>query len=334
MRPFNDTKRRCIIGYRRWLAVIPCLVFCCLTAMAQQFDVRSFRQLPNDISAYIDPVRDLNGEACALVKVVGDADFAFSTPLGIVQRRNDVGEIWLYLPHGSLLLTIKHPQWGVLRDYRFANRLESRMTYELVLSQPIVLSQPEMPELVDNPILPDTLPHRLMALPVRPLPRPKRPIERMHYLLMGNIGLSSENISAGLRLGMMRRHGAYLLLQTDFHSIPDTQGECNREGVPTGESISPYYTGRTETGRWMVLAGGMHRLVSELCLYEGIGYGRYITAWETSEGVLLRNTAFSTCGISAEIGLIWRFRRWAVSAGALTIAAQHWEGTVGVGWHF
>ena len=65
---------------------------------AQRFSVASFRQLPNDVSAFIDPVRDLNDEDCGLVKVIASEDFAFSTPLGIVKRVDKVGEIWLYLP--------------------------------------------------------------------------------------------------------------------------------------------------------------------------------------------------------------------------------------------
>ena len=66
--------------------------------MAQEFAVRRFRPLPNDITAFMNPVRDLNGEACALIKVVGAADFTFSTPLGIIKRQQEVGEIWLYVP--------------------------------------------------------------------------------------------------------------------------------------------------------------------------------------------------------------------------------------------
>ena len=51
--------------------------------------------MPNDVSAFITPVRDLNDEPCALVKVEAPSDFAFSTPLGIVSRKDKVGEIWL-----------------------------------------------------------------------------------------------------------------------------------------------------------------------------------------------------------------------------------------------
>lgn len=211
----------------KWIAGL-LLCLCALPATAQQFSVRTFRMLPNDITAYIHPVKDLNQEACALIKVVGDRDFVFSTPLGIVERRNDVGEIWIYIPRGSKLLTIKHPQWGVLRDYRFSAPLESRMTYELVLSTPIVVTQPVLPPLTDKPILPDTTLHPLSALRQVPAPRPKRPREHLRYLLLANCGIHPSGPSIGIRAGAMRRHGAYLLLQADFHTLPDTQGECNR----------------------------------------------------------------------------------------------------------
>lgn len=92
------------------------------------FTLASFRQLPTDVSAFVDAVRDLNGEACALLKVVAPSDFAFSSPLGIVKRRDEVGEIWLYLPKGTKSITLKHPQWGVLRNYQLGTKLESRMT--------------------------------------------------------------------------------------------------------------------------------------------------------------------------------------------------------------
>ena len=105
--------------------------------MAQEFSVESFRQLPNDVSAFINVVYDLNDDACALVKVVAPSDFAFSTPLGIVKRKDEVGEIWLYIPKGSKMLTLKHPEWGVLRDYKFEKPLESHMSYELRLNLPM-----------------------------------------------------------------------------------------------------------------------------------------------------------------------------------------------------
>ena len=121
------------------------LLWLLVPGWAQEFKVASFRLLPNDITAWVNPVRDLNDEACALIKVVGNRDFAFSTPLGIVQRKNEVGEIWLYVPNGTRKITIKHPRWGVLRDYKFPVILESRLTYELVIEEPLLKVEEEYP---------------------------------------------------------------------------------------------------------------------------------------------------------------------------------------------
>lgn len=318
----------------RLLAVLLCLWGISIVC-AQEFIVRSFRMLPNDITAYIEPVRDLNDEACALLKVVGDKDFVFSSPLGIVKRKNDVGEIWIYLPKGSVMITIKHPQWGVLRDYRFPHPLESRMTYELTLNPPLGYQRPvELPALEKHPLLPDTTRHLIGHLPMPPTERPRRPREPWRRLLLINMGLQGDGPSAGLRIALMRRHGAYLMAQKDFHAMPRTEGECDRNGIPTGATEAPYYTGRTENGRWMLMAGGIHRIVSDFCLYEGLGYGQRNLAWEQDNGTLLRNRDYSRRGLSAEAGCLYRFYRIAVSAGVMTIQGRYWEAAVGLGINF
>lgn len=318
----------------RLLAIVLCL-WTAGRMDAQEFIVRSFRMLPNDITAYIEPVRDLNDEACALLKVVGDKDFVFSSPLGIVKRKNDVGEIWIYLPKGSVMITIKHPQWGVLRDYRFPHPLESRMTYELTLNPPLGYQRPvELPALEKHPLLPDTTRHLIGHLPMPPTERPHRPREPWRRLLLINMGLQGDGPSAGLRIALMRRHGAYLMAQKDFHAMPRTEGECDRNGIPTGATEAPYYTGRTENGRWMLMAGGIHRIVSDFCLYEGLGYGQRNLAWEQDNGMLLRNKDYSRRGLSAEAGCLYRFYRIAVSAGVMTIQGRYWEAAVGLGINF
>lgn len=318
----------------RLLAIVLCL-WTADRMDAQEFIVRSFRMLPNDITAYIEPVRDLNDEACALLKVVGDKDFAFSSPLGIVKRKNDVGEIWIYLPKGSVMITIKHPQWGVLRDYRFPHPLESRMTYELTLNPPLGYQRPvELPALEKHPLLPDTTRHLIGHLPMPPTERPRRPREPWRRLLLINMGLQGDGPSAGLRIALMRRHGAYLMAQKDFHAMPRTEGECDRNGIPTGATEAPYYTGRTENDRWMLMAGGIHRIVGDFCLYEGLGYGQRNLAWEQDNGTLLRNRDYSRRGLSAEAGCLYRFYRIAVSAGVMTIQGRYWEAAVGLGINF
>ena len=111
------------LGNARPLVLALCLwLLCCGSARSQEFTVSSFRLLPNDVSAFVNSVRDLNDEACALVKVEAPSDFAFSTPLGIVKRKDEVGEIWLYLPQGTKMLTLKHPVWACCATISWARR--------------------------------------------------------------------------------------------------------------------------------------------------------------------------------------------------------------------
>lgn len=305
---------------------------CCLTMAAQKFGVARFRVMPNDISAYIHPVRDLNGEACALIKVVGSKDFAFSTPLGIVKRVDEVGEVWLYVPHGTRLLTVKHPRWGVLRDYCLDPAAESRLTYELVLAEPLPDADgwgvpfPEMHPVAVWRVASDI-----------PQPKPvswkaRRAKEPWRMVALVGTGIS-DGVSAGLRLGVMRRHGAYVYGQTNFTSLPSTVGTCDDEGY-TADGSLPYYTGRTEDARWLLTAGAMHRLFGTFYLYEGLGYGKRTLVWQTIEDTYLRHAPRSVEGLSAELGAMYRWRMLMLSVGVTTIAADWWEMNVGIGISF
>ena len=55
------------------------LIYCfSLAVSAQEISVRSFRQLPNDLTARVNPVKNDNAQTCALVKIVTtERGFAF-----------------------------------------------------------------------------------------------------------------------------------------------------------------------------------------------------------------------------------------------------------------
>ena len=98
-----------MLHIRTLKALLLTLMLCmagCGTALAQQFSVTKFRVLPNDVSAFITPVRDLNDEACALLKVTATPEYAFSSPLGFLLRMDFVGELWLYLSICRKIITI------------------------------------------------------------------------------------------------------------------------------------------------------------------------------------------------------------------------------------
>ena len=287
------------------------------------FRVSGFRVLPNDVSAFISPVRDLNGDACALVKVVGPADCAFSSPLGIVKRLDKVGEIWLYLPRGTRMLTIKHPQWGVLRDYRLAKPLEGHVTYELKIERP----RPAVVHMRDTVVFTQTITDTIVVDR-----RKLRPAWRMHGLLTAS--LHERGPSWGVMFTMLRRHGFFVHGQSDLQRVGQGLPACDRDGFLPGSTVKPYYTGDTRRASYAFTAGATHRLLSWLGLFYGMGYGRSSVAWRLADsegGGYVLNEGLSHEGVAAEAGVLLSYKRLSLSASALTVRGELWQAVVGIG---
>lgn len=294
-----------------------------LASADSTFTVASFRQLPTDVSAFIDAVRDLNGEACALLKVVAPSDFAFSSPLGIVKRRDEVGEIWLYLPKGTKSITLKHPQWGVLRNYSLGTKLESRMTYEMRLHLP----QTAVVEKHDTIVYTQTVVDTVTVAPLRR-------IAQLHAYTLLTASMHTDGPSWGIMAAVMRRHGVYLHASSNLHSAKPALGTCNSDGYRDGTDSKPYYTGRTETSEYAFTLGAIHRLNHWLNIFEGVGYASQTTSWQLADsegGGWLRNDDLSHKGVAAEIGVVVNVGRLSFSASTLTIAGKQWQGGIGVG---
>ena len=119
-----------------------CLLFLLLFpffgAMAQSISVKSFKALPMDLTASSleGKRKDQNGDVAALIKVVTNATgFVFEGgTLGIVDTKQETGEVWVWVSRASRKITIKHPKLGVLRDYRYPIEIEAERTYEMVLT--------------------------------------------------------------------------------------------------------------------------------------------------------------------------------------------------------
>ena len=114
------------------------LLFLSIGAVAQNITVKSFKDMPMDMSASsLEGKRiDRNGAVAALIKIVStETGFSFDGgTLGIVDSKQKVGEIWLWVPYGSRKLTIVHPQLGVLSDYYYPIEIKAEHTYEMVLN--------------------------------------------------------------------------------------------------------------------------------------------------------------------------------------------------------
>lgn len=305
----------------------------CTMLRAQQFSVESFRVLSNDVSAFINPVRDLNDEDCALLKIQGDEDFVFSTPLGIVKREDKVGEIWIYLPPRSKKITLKHPRWGVLRDYVFPQRMESHITYEMRLKTPRAATEIEMPapQVVVNTVHDTLVIAKVDTLVIEPV----RKMIPMRYSVLATIGFGgrSKTTSGGIMLSLMKRHGGYVHLSTDFGHVGHTDGSCDKDGVING--VMPFYDSSRSYHRfYMVTAGAIHRISSCVAIFEGVGYGSNVVAWQLAEsegGQRVKNRYYSRRGVVFEVGTQVKYRRFAMMASVSTIGAREWYGAVGIG---
>ncbi|MYM11042.1 hypothetical protein [Muribaculum intestinale] len=315
--------------------LLPLVLILCVnsSAWAQRFSVVSFKMLPNDVSAFINPVRDLNDEDCALVKVIASEDFAFSTPLGIVKRIDKTGEIWLYLPRGSKKITIKHPTWGVLRDYAFPGKVVSHMAYELRIEEPVApITMSNVPAEVK--VVRDTLVlTRVDTLVVRP------PVKYVPFNLETvatiSYGGRNGNILGGLLLMAMKRHGGFVHVASDFSKIGPVRGECGITGETAGST--PFYTGRTRSSSFMINAGMAHRITKNLSVYEGAGYSSSSLAWQLAPsegGGYLKNSHYSLKGISFEAGVSLVVGRIAISSSVTTVKGKDWYGSVGAGIKF
>ena len=309
-------------------------LFCQASMFSQEFSVASFQVLPNDVSAFINNVRDLNDEACALIKVEAPSDFAFSTPLGIVKRKDEVGEIWLYVPKGTKMLTLKHPQWGVIRDYKLGKPLESRMTYELKLNLPRLAIAEKHDTIIQIKTVTDTI-----AIPQA------KPKMALSIYALATIALHQDGPSYGIFFAMMHRHGFFLHASSDFKSIGKTEGNCDKDGNITKTSSTsnrtngntsnkPYYTGETRHSNYTITAGAIHHIYKSLRIFEGIGYGRSATAWQMGEsegGGYLLNDGLTHKGVAGEVGILGSIGRLTLSASAITIAGKQWQGSIGIG---
>ena len=292
-----------------------------LSGQAQQFKVDSLRLLSNDITASMEPVYDLNNDPCALVKVICSHDFAFSSPLGIVKRRNETGEVWLYMPQGSVLLTLKHPQWGVLRDYRFPSPLQSKTTYELRINEPLNATQVTIPMWIGGSS-PDPRHDTLVVITQQAQHR--RVKQPLHLLFSAGLSVGTAAVMPGLRLAVMKRHGLYVAAYNNLHRSPSTKGT-------TADALT-YSTGRTRTSCTLLLAGVTHQLNKNFVLYEGGGWGSHTEAWEQLDGQWFSHEEKSHRGWSAEIGAGYCFQRhWLITTGLQTIATKDWQFVIGIG---
>ena len=116
---------------KRYISVLYIWLLVAVSTQAQDFRITRFKENMMDLTAAQASVKDKNGDVCALIKFSAkDDQFDFEPNLGIMKTDKKVGEVWIYVPHHTKLITIRHPFLGVLRNYKIPVDIEQKVVYE------------------------------------------------------------------------------------------------------------------------------------------------------------------------------------------------------------
>ena len=295
------------------------------TARDGDFSVQSFRRLEWDLDARSNhPLRDQNGRKAALIKVITSAeglDFDVGV-MGIVAVRQEVGEVWVYVPEKVMKITVRHKDFGVIRDYVFPEPIESAATYEMVLKTPA-------PPIVEKEIIVrDSIVYLPSPTDSSSVVTPRRE----------PVGLSVSGVfafpdcSGGLMLCWEKyRWGCYVKAVSNFRSSASAY-DCLSDGTTSDGYI--WTSGRSRVSRLSVTTGLVFRTCDWLSLSAGAGYGFRTLLWEDSSGYWSRVSDRSPRGVAADLGLQFRIRRLRLSAGLSTTAFRRLDGEIAVGFCF
>ena len=306
-------------------AVIFILLLAAVSVSAQMdssgFFVQSFRKLEWDLDARSNyPVLDQNNRKAALIKVViPETGFDFDVGvMGVVRVRQEVGEIWVYVPQGVRKITIRHQTYGIIRDYEFGCPIESASVYEMRLHVPVKQH--------NTVIVKDSIVYVPTPVNVE-VPRERKRIGAS-VLAVGSV----PDPSGGFMLAWApKRFGAYFKatgnLKSSSHSYV-----CHEDGTTDNGYI--WTSGESHVSRMTVTARGIFRYLDWLSVSTGVGYGRRLLLWEDSKGDPAKVKEASAQGFATDLGAILHFGRFTVYTGLNTISFKRLYPELGVGYYF
>lgn len=310
---------------KKKLVLLLLVIFYAASVMAQSdstvFKVVSFRKLDWDLDARSNyPMIDQNGHKAALIKVViPENNFDFDVGvMGIVGVKQEIGETWVYVPEGVRKMTIRHKNYGIIRDYKFNIPIESATVYELTLEAHRPLQS--------KVVVRDSIIY-LPSPVVKTEPAKKKPLGGSAIVTMG-----VPDISVGLMLlWQPGKTGGYLKYRSNF-TASDHAYTCHNDGTTEGGYI--WTDGESRTSRMNLTAGALLRLNSWLSACAGAGYGRRTLIWEDVDNNWARVEECSFSGFSADLGALFKFGRFTFYTGISTVSFRYFDAEIGAGFSF
>ncbi len=151
----------------------------------------------------------------------------------------------------------------------------------------------------------------------------------MAFFAILNAGYSLDSgFNMGLTFGQLGSIGWYGKVMTTLSMPKSTEYECDENGYVDG--TLPAYSGASAKFKAYGVAGATIRLGAPVYLNAGVGYGLRKYAWETLDGKWVKNMGGSYSGVAVDAGLIVKFGKLAISAGA-TYLSKSVDFCAGVG---
>lgn len=276
-------------------------------SLTTKFEQRIVRGVPQGATSSRDKKQDRNGDYAAIVRVnaaniqnyVFDSQYLLKAETRIDSERNEA--TLFFSPNHqrtSLRLTLKGSEAASISVD--LGSLESLFIYDLAV-------------------------------------KVNRDKSRTLVMPMVNVG---GTMNYGIMLSVAKKMGPYLKFNYDFQGISD-EGECTNAGNIVGSEEWPYYSGETTKSRMAITGGLLLRLwqgnlasgsdTQGLYTYVGGGYGYANYYWKTTDERWLRNADLSYQGVEVELGLLYRYKALALSAGFQCNSFKYGEASVGVG---
>ena len=339
---------------QKLIALVVLLICGVSAAKAQKISVEAFNRIDRDMGARVAKVRDINSDLCALIKIETiETGFEFSGCI-IEKTEQKTGEIWVFVSPGVKFLTIKHKDFGVLRNYNFPQSIESGVVYQMKLSteaKEVKIDTSTINKAVDSKIdakmeemnkklaeLEQLKQDLLKQSQKEKEPEVKkekpvriRPVYDKETFAMLNAAYSvAPQTSFGITFGVQKTWGWYVSVSSGLQF--DALNTKYEDDAGTAEY---YYDGKTSSSRLSAHTGVMYRIAKPISLKLGLGYGVRNQAFSTINGDYVKIKANSYSGLEYSAGVHLSFGRMAFSVDVLGLGTdfKYSEIKVGIGYN-
>jgi len=312
-----------------------------LAGMAQEIKIEDFQKLERDMSARTAKVKDVNGDLCALLKIeTTEKGFEFSG-CNIEKTEQKTGEIWLFASPGVKFITIKHKDFGVLRNYQFPQSIESGVVYQIKLSteaKEVKIDTSTINKAVESKIdaKMEELNKKLALLEEMQKQSSSQPQKRIlpvydkaTFAMLNAAYSVAPQTSFGLTFGMQKTWGWYVSVASGLQF--DALGATKEDADGTNDY---FYDDNKTTSRLSIHGGAMYRIAKPLSIKLGVGYGVRNLAFTTQNSDCIKIPSASHSGLECSAGVHLSFGRMAFSVDVISIGFKYSEVKLGIGYNF